>query len=156
MTTTNQAEYETSETPDEVTCPNCGHTGPEFGNGFSWLAAGLNGIESGSADDVELLECGQCEHRFDPDLSPAQRVDGTGYAEALTIYNLRHASTLLEEEEDGSVFLPSWDGADGERERMIRSAARAVLSHDGIEGGTRTTKRALAALVHYVADMLEE
>ena len=50
--------------PDEhdnpiVRCPKCKHEGPLM-NDFSYLAAGFNGIESGTDDDLDAQECGMC------------------------------------------------------------------------------------------------
>lgn len=40
-------------------CPVCQHSGPLM-SAFSLLAAGFNGIEPGSDEDVDLQECGLC------------------------------------------------------------------------------------------------
>jgi hypothetical protein len=142
---------------ETATCPACGHTGPEAQD-FSWLAAGFNGIKPGDPDDLDLLECGECEHRFDPNevVEPDSFPAGPAWASDETVASLRSAANLLNAEADGRVFLPNWDGADGEQERLIRDGARAVLAREGSDSGAYTTKKALAALVHYVGDMLEE
>lgn len=50
--------------PDErdnpiVRCPKCKHEGPLM-NDFSYLRAGLNGIQPGEDDDLDAQECGMC------------------------------------------------------------------------------------------------
>jgi hypothetical protein len=147
-----------------ATCPRCGHTGPEAED-FSWLAAGFNGIEAGDADDLDVLECGRCLHRFEP-AEEAEEVYEPAYAKAETVAGLRGAANLLEAEPDGGrhgVLFPVWPEREGEplaeedrRGELIRDAARAILGAHGREDGMHTSKLALAALVHYVADMLEE
>lgn len=42
-----------------VRCPKCKHEGPLM-NDFTYLAAGFNGIQPGTDDDLEAQECGHC------------------------------------------------------------------------------------------------
>jgi hypothetical protein len=46
---------------------------------------------------------------------------------------------------------------EGEREQLIKEAARAILASDvKADEGTRVPIKAVAALIHHVADMMEE
>lgn len=155
-----EAEEVAIESVVTATCPACGHTGPEAQD-FSWLAAGFNGVEAGDEDDVDMLECGQCGHRFDPDREAEPFAPTWGSAE--TVAGLRNAATLLGAEEGAErngILFPAWvleeEDEGDEGPVLIRDAARAILGAHGLEGGMHTSKKALAALVHYVADMLEE
>lgn len=150
----------TTEEIDEgelvATCPACGHTGPEERD-FSWLAAGFNGVERGEAEDLNVLECGRCRHKFDPDEQGAATAEAAPtFARSETVGLIRAAARTLNAEDDGAVFFPNWDGSDGEQGALIRDAARAAFGGGGIEGGRHTSKRAVAALIHYLGDMLEE
>ena len=56
------------------------------------------------------------------------------------------------------VYFPGWDKTiEGSQENLIREAARAILA-DNIspDNGTFVSRKSLSALIHYVADMLEE
>jgi hypothetical protein len=56
-----------------------------------------------------------------------------------------------------TVLFPGWHaGFEEEREPLIKEAAAAILA-EGIEPdeGTYISKRELAALLHYIADMME-
>jgi hypothetical protein len=53
-----------NDPPDPLCrCPACGTVGPLM-SAFSLLAAGMNGITAGSADDLDMQECGCCAQKL--------------------------------------------------------------------------------------------
>jgi hypothetical protein len=84
----------------------------------------------------------------------------SAFASDEAVAQLRDIADVLEAavgSGERSVFFPNWDDSD-DRTELIREAARTVwASYDPAgDGGGYTSKRALSALVHHVADMLEE
>lgn len=88
------------------------------------------------------------------------------------VHRLRQAANRLESEDaerlssgkDNTVLFPGWDEPFEEMEAggqapagvMIREAARAILAETvAPDDGTRVTRRALAELMRYIADMAE-
>ena len=70
------------------------------------------------------------------------------------VEKLREAAETLEAR-GGTVLMPGWDCEDEARE--LRSAARAIAGDDvDPDEGVKVSARDLAALVRYIADMLEE
>jgi hypothetical protein len=76
------------------------------------------------------------------------------------VERLREVSRRLEADPNAdtkTVLFPGWhEEFEGDREELIREAARAILAA-GIEPdeGTHVSQKAVAALIHYVADMME-
>jgi len=76
------------------------------------------------------------------------------------VERLREVSRRLEADpraDTKTVLFPGWhEEFEGEREALIREAASAILAQ-GIEPdkGTHVPQRAVAALIHYIADMME-
>lgn len=57
------------------------------------------------------------------------------------------------------ILFPGWDSVeevDGEQGRLVRKAAEAINNNCGPYDGIRVSPKAVAALLHYVADMCEE
>lgn len=55
------------------------------------------------------------------------------------------------------TLFPGWDvEVENNQELLIKEAARAI-SADGIlpDNGTHVSQKALAAIIHYIADMME-
>ena len=71
---------------------------------------------------------------------------------------LRKAGDILEALPDKTVLFPGWDeSCISARVEDVRIAASAVAADDiGFDDGTRVSPRALGALTHYIADMMEE
>lgn len=75
------------------------------------------------------------------------------------VEKLRELSNELRsaDEKGKSVLFPGWDSEfDTEESFLIRRAATAILNPDlSRDEGSRVPPKALAALLHYIADMLE-
>jgi len=72
------------------------------------------------------------------------------------VQKLREAAEALQRT-SGEVLMPGWDEEEGESPQAIRSAARAIAGDDvDPDEGVKVSARDLAALVRYIADMLEE
>lgn len=76
------------------------------------------------------------------------------------VERLREVSRRLEADPRGdtkTVLFPGWhEEFEGEREALIREAASAILAADiEPDEGTHVSQRSVAALIHYVADMIE-
>lgn len=79
---------------------------------------------------------------------------------------LRTASTLMEQRKAeisrGEMLFPGWDfdhikDAEGvHRQREIREAAYVILGRDNCDAAQTVPTENVAALVHYIADMMEE
>jgi hypothetical protein len=56
-----------------------------------------------------------------------------------------------------TILFPGWDVEDGDQSILIQDAAHAILN-EGVpfDEGTRISHKAIAALLHYIADMMEE
>jgi hypothetical protein len=73
---------------------------------------------------------------------------------------LREVSRRLEADphsDTNMVLFPGWHKEfEGDREELIREVAKAILAQ-GIDPdeGTHVQQRAIAALIHYIADMME-
>ncbi len=63
----------------------------------------------------------------------------------------------ISDEKGKSVLFPGWDSeSDTEESFLIRKAATAILNPDlSRDEGSRVPPKALAALLHYIADMME-
>lgn len=76
------------------------------------------------------------------------------------VSKLREIATRLESTpnaDNESVLFPGWhEGYEEESEPLIKEAARAILA-SGVEPdeGTHVPLKSVAALIHYVADMME-
>jgi hypothetical protein len=76
------------------------------------------------------------------------------------VERLREVSRRLEADPNTDtkmVLFPGWhEELEGDREALIREAASAILAR-GIEpdAGTHISQRAVAALIYYIADMME-
>jgi hypothetical protein len=76
------------------------------------------------------------------------------------VERLREVSRRLKADPNADtkmVLFPGWhEEFEGEREGLIREAARAILAQ-GLEpdDGTNVSQRSLALLIHYIADMME-
>lgn len=57
-----------------------------------------------------------------------------------------------------NTYFPGWDFAfDGEQGCLIREAAKGILAKNiSKDEGTYVSQKSIAALLHYVADMMEE
>jgi hypothetical protein len=76
------------------------------------------------------------------------------------VLRLRGVARHLEAEQDAeekTVLFPGWhEGFEEESEPLIRSAARAILAEGvGPDDGTYISKKEMAALLQYIADMME-
>jgi len=81
---------------------------------------------------------------------------------------LRAASKLLEQRKEsgtirgGEMVFPGWDfdfitdKKSLKRQRDIREAAYVIMGHDGCDAAQNAEVADVAALLHYVGDMLEE
>ena len=62
---------------------------------------------------------------------------------------------------NGQMFFPSWDDSlrvnlkEAARYTSIRNAAYIILGQTGVDSGAYTEVDNVAALIHYIADMLE-
>jgi hypothetical protein len=56
------------------------------------------------------------------------------------------------------VLFPGWDkNIEDNQEEYVREAAKAILANNiTADEGTYVSRKSLSALIHYVADMLEE
>ncbi len=55
------------------------------------------------------------------------------------------------------ILFPGWDVEDGTQALLIQEAAAAILNPGTPpDEGTRVSPKAIAALLHYIADMLED
>lgn len=56
------------------------------------------------------------------------------------------------------VLFPGWDKEfEGKQEELVRQAARAILAENiSPDNGTYVSQKSISALIHYIADMLEE
>jgi phage gpG-like protein len=56
------------------------------------------------------------------------------------------------------ALFPGWhETIEGNDEKHVREAAKAILANNiTADEGTYVSRKSLAALIHYVADMLEE
>jgi hypothetical protein len=76
------------------------------------------------------------------------------------VERLRDVSRRLEAEPQSDakmILFPGWhEEVEGNRETLVREAASAILAQ-GIEpdSGTQVSQCAVAALIHYIADMME-
>jgi hypothetical protein len=76
------------------------------------------------------------------------------------VLRLRDVAKHLESDPDAdekAVLFPGWhEGFGGENAPLIKEAATAILA-EGVDPdqGTYISKKALAALIHYLADMME-
>jgi hypothetical protein len=76
------------------------------------------------------------------------------------VERLREVAKRLEADPDAetkTVLFPGWyTGEAEETERLIKEAAAAILA-GGVEPdeGTHISQKAVAALIHYIADMME-
>jgi hypothetical protein len=76
------------------------------------------------------------------------------------VERLREVSRRLEADphaNNKTVLFPGWhEKLEGERESLIKEAASSILAQ-GIEpdDGTPVSQRSVAALIHYIADMME-
>ena len=77
-----------------------------------------------------------------------------------TVEKLREISKDLDSDplsEIKKVLFPGWDEeVENEQELLVKEAAAAILAN-GIspDEGTRVSQKSLAALIHYIADMME-
>jgi hypothetical protein len=76
------------------------------------------------------------------------------------VLRLRDIANRLESElnaETKTVLFPGWhEGYEGEYEPLIREAASAILASAlDPDEGTEVSYKAVAALIHYIADMME-
>lgn len=75
------------------------------------------------------------------------------------VAKLRDLSNELRnsDEKGKSVLFPGWDNeADTVESFLIRQAATAILNPDlSRDEGSRVSPKAVAALLHYIADMME-
>ncbi|HEX8196368.1 MAG TPA: hypothetical protein VF571_09285 [Pyrinomonadaceae bacterium] len=73
---------------------------------------------------------------------------------------LREVSNNLEADplaEYKNTLFPGWHPEyEGHQEKLVREAARGILA-DGVspDNGTHVSQKALSALIHYIADMME-
>ncbi len=122
----------------------------EDGNGFE----DENGDEELEAGIKESL--GIVEHETEEDDPDADNF----WASDEFVGKLRDLSKELESAPGAdakTALFPGWDVEDGEQAILIQEAARAVLN-EGVpeDEGTYVSPKAIAALLHYIADMLEE
>lgn len=76
------------------------------------------------------------------------------------VEKLRVVSNNLEKDllsQFKSVFFPGWDyDYDGEQAKLVREAAKGILAENiSPDEGTYVSHKALSALIHYIADMIE-
>jgi hypothetical protein len=75
------------------------------------------------------------------------------------VEKLRDLSNQLRgaDEKGKTILFPGWDAeSDTEESFLIRKAATAILNPDlSSDEGSRVPPKALAALLHYIADMME-
>jgi hypothetical protein len=76
------------------------------------------------------------------------------------VEKLRSLSNELSSTQDADtkkILFPGWDVEDGAQALLIQEAAEAILNlGTPPDEGTRVSPKAIAALLHYIADMLEE
>jgi hypothetical protein len=89
-----------------VQCPACDEFAP-LATGFSYLAAGVNGVEEGSADDLHLFECGKCQAKLsDKDLAHILRTDVGDSLKLPDDYRLMCAQALYDRL--GTALMGRW------------------------------------------------
>lgn len=76
------------------------------------------------------------------------------------VEQLRTVSNNLESDllsQFKTELFPGWDKEyDDEQEKLVREAARAILAENlSPDEGTQVSHKSLAALIHYIADMIE-
>jgi len=93
------------------------------------------------------------------EFSKSTMTDPNFIASSEFVEKLRDLSNELRnaDEKGKSVLFPGWDNeADTEESFLIRRAATAILNPDlSRDEGSRVPPKALAALLHYIADMME-
>ncbi len=77
-----------------------------------------------------------------------------------SVEKLREASNSLDSDslrEIKKVLFPGWDKeVENDQELLIKEAASAILANSvSPDEGTYVSQKAIAALIHYIADMLE-
>ncbi|MGO8745193.1 MAG: hypothetical protein ACLQNE_04310 [Thermoguttaceae bacterium] len=89
--------------------------------------------------------------------------NATQYARTEAVVLCRAAADKLSsaENRDEKILFLGWDfarmpAAEKEGDEAIRRAAAAILGDEDPDSGTKVTMGDLAALVRYIADMIEE
>lgn len=79
----------------------------------------------------------------------------TSNVEQLRVVSNNLENDLLSQFRTG--LFPGWDSQyDGERGKLIREAARAILAENiSPDEGTYVSHKSISALIHYIADMIE-